>query len=384
MKKVDLSEMTEIDEAGNIIKPAEHRRETSSSAEPKAQRIYEADEKENLVSRAAKRKKHKNHTYGKGRVKKVVMSLILALSATFLALTGCTTDTTDPGKNPSTNPGTNPGTNPTEYSQLVTDLANDTEVNALIDQANQNTSLFSTPLFDPHPYSFLEKEGLDVEAIKSGELYCRTISFVRDDEPNNLYMITYAENEGAVPYYSEYMLKYSLTDKEMADYNKLHDEEYIQAVFLNDAISEAKAANVISETKMTVEAHTNLSKSLRDNDNYVKNAIDTDNIDILLKDYSTETGLFNVYIFQNLNMDSNMLAQNKKIVKLQLTQGTTKITINNDIFYGPHSSGQYRPYIISEETPTYEDYLNSVVPITFYSSQGTILNENLDNVKNEL
>lgn len=320
----------------------------------------------------------------KGRIKMAVTSLALAASAAFLALTGCTTDTTDPGKNPGTNPGTKPGTNPTEYSQLVTDLANNEEINALIDQANQDTSLFSTPLFDPHPYSFLEKEGLNVEAIKSGDLYCRTVSFVRDDEPNNLYIMTYAESAGVEPYYSEYMLRYTLTDQEMADYNKLHDEEYIQAVFLNDAISEAKTANVISETKMTVNAHTNLAESLRDNDYYVKNAIGTNYIDILLKDYNTETGLFNVYIFQNLNMDSNMLAQNKKIVKLQLTQGTTKITINNDIFYGPHSSGQYRPYIISEETPTYEDYLNSVVPITFYSSQGTILNENLDNVKNEL
>ena len=133
MKKVDLSEMTEIDEAGNIIKPAEHRREASASAEPKEQRIYEADEKENLVSRAAKRKKHKNHTYGKGRVKKVVMSLILALSATFLALTGCTADTTDPGKTPGTDPGTNPGTNPTEYSQLLEDILDSEYYNRLSD-----------------------------------------------------------------------------------------------------------------------------------------------------------------------------------------------------------------------------------------------------------
>lgn len=320
----------------------------------------------------------------KGRIKMAVTSLALAASAAFLALTGCTTDTADPGTTPGTTPGADPGTNPTEYSQLVTDLANDTEVNALIDQANQDTSLFSTPLFDPHPYAFLEKEGLNVEAIKSGDLYCRTVSFVRDDEPNNLYIMTYAENAGVEPYYSEYMLRYTLTDQEMEDYDKLHDDEYIQAVFLNDAISEAKTANVISETKMTVEAHNNLAQSLRIFDNYVKNAIDTDNIDILLKDYSTETGLFNVYIFQNLNMDSNMLAQNKKIVKLQLKQGNMPITINNDIFYGPHSSGQYIPYALSDEIQTYEDYLNSVVPITFYSSQGTILNENLDNVKNEL
>lgn len=324
----------------------------------------------------------------KGRIKMAVTSLALAASAAFLALTGCTTDTADPGTTPGTTPGADPGTNPTEYSQLVTDLANDTEVNALIDQANQDTSLFSTPLFDPHPYSFLEKEGLNVEAIKSGDLYCRTVSFVRDDEPNNLYIMTYAESAGVEPYYSEYMLRYTLTDQEMEDYDKLHDDEYIQAVFLNDAIAAAKTADVISATKMTVNAHNNLAQALRDYDYdydyYVEKAIGTDYVDILLRDYNTDTGLFNIYLYPRINMSSNMTRSNTKMVKLQLSQGNMPITINNGIFYGPHSSGQYYPHVLSDEIQTYEDYLNSVVNTKFYSSQGTILNENLDNVKNEL
>lgn len=114
----------------------------------------------------------------------------------------------------------------------------------------------------PLPYTFLAQQGHDVAKLKTGELFGRTITFIKDSEPNNLYMATYVQNPGN--YYSEYMLRYTLTDDEIADYVFLYnvpgDQGHyaIQMCYMNDQISKVKTPTIISSTKMDRQAHNNL------------------------------------------------------------------------------------------------------------------------------
>ena len=372
MKKVDLSEMTEIDEAGNIIKPAEHRSETSSSAEPKAQRIYEADEKENLVSRAAKRKKHKNHTYGHGRVKKVVMSLILALSATFLALTGCTTDTTDPGKTPGTDPGTNPGTNPTEYSQLLEDILESEYYNRLSDDYFNNR-VFGAEV-DRLPSGFLENEGYDISTFSENQVEYHTISYVKNDDTNSLYVSTRIRNDGPDKYYSCYTLKYKISDQEYEDYYMLNEGGYIQSSYFIQELSEQRNPEEVHSVKVTRDYYNNFYKALTNADSYVLDLFNTKSVDIdfLNIDLSNET--LDVVVRTSPNNKHDFIYDNASIRYLSLEpaifDSVSTLPYDNTIFTGP-------TYVNATNADEYKT--NSDEITYFYSPNNAIyayLNEN--------
>lgn len=374
MKKVDLSEMTEIDEAGNIIKPAEHRRETSSSAEPKAQRIYEADKKENLVSRAAKRKQHKNHTYGKGRVKKVVMSLVLALSATFLALTGCTTDTTDPGKTPGTDPGTNPGTNPTEYSQLLEDILDSEYYNRLSDDYFDN-HVFGAEI-DGLPSGFLKNEGYDISTFSENQVEYHTISYVKNDDTNSLYVSTRIRNDGPDKYYSCYTLKYKISDQEYEDYYILNKGKYIQSSYFIQELSEQRNPEEVHSVKVTRDYYNNFYKNLTNSDVYIFDVFNTKSVDVDFLNMNLANQTFDIVIRTSVD-DKNkngFIYDNASIRYMSLEpaiiDSVSTVPYDNTIFNGPEIANAIN----------FEEYKNNSDEITyFYSPNNAIyayLNEN--------
>ncbi len=141
-------------------------------------------------------------------------------------------------------------------SQMLLNVLNDEYYNNLVARALNNTDLFESAEFDPHPYAFLEDEGFDVEKIKSGEMACYSMSYVLDEEPNNLYMQTRVLVNNS--YYHTYLLKYTLTKQEMADYRLMHgdnnqDRYYTKAVFLNNEISEMKTPEIIGTSKFYKE-----------------------------------------------------------------------------------------------------------------------------------
>ena len=273
----------------------------------------------------------------------------------------------------------------TGYSQLVTDLAENDYYNSLIRKAANDPDVLNGPSFDPHPYGFLEDQGIDTDGIKKGNLECKTISFTRKEEPNNLYIMTYAEQDSSKPYFNEYMIRYTLSDSEMEDYKYLHENHYIQAQFINDFISQEKDPEILSYTKMSVNAHKNLADSLGDGslDPFVKDIVRTNNIDFVLKEYSQETGLFTVYLFPKLELTSSMNT-NDKFAELRLTQHLTPITIENDIFMDPSTSAGFLPNVLSDEYPTYEDWKNATQTVEYYSNQTTRLNLKLPNVTDEI
>ena len=166
----------------------------------------------------------------------------------------------------STNPDENKEDSISKYSQILQNILTNEHYNDIIhDARNGNESLYETGDFKPHPNAFLAQEGFDVDAIKKGEVDCYTMSYVLDEEPNELYMYTRVDNGD---YYSNYLLKYHLTDKEMDDYDFVHDDPesatyyYIQACFINNEISKLKTPTIVGTSKMLKDSFESLTESM--------------------------------------------------------------------------------------------------------------------------
>ncbi|MGN0812954.1 MAG: hypothetical protein ACI4MQ_05575 [Candidatus Coproplasma sp.] len=298
---------------------------------------------------------------------------VLSLCCAVFSFTACNKSGSDGNGNSST--GNNGESS--QYSQLVMNILNDRELNSLIDRAKEDTSLYSSAYFDPHPYAFLEKQGEPVERVKSGELSCSTTSYVDPDEPNSLYMMIYVENDddrATVNYYSEYILKYTLTDKEMADYKMLHGgyQAYIQAVFMNNEIAENKTATIISHTYTTTYAHSHLKESFAEQKSVTGSEyIGTDRVDCILKDYDLDTQTFNVVVYERVDYYTSM-TDTVKMGTLPLGRGLSRLGVNNNVFCGPFEKGQYKI-----NNSKLDEYQQNIKTVTLYNSQNVDLWRNL-------
>lgn len=306
-----------------------------------------------MITKLTETLKHLTEAVRKSKIVKIGLAFVMSFTITVSAA-ACAPKTPNPSKNPPDQTITDPSDqDPTDdpyanYSGLLKSVLNDNYYNGLIAQVEQDHSVFNTPLFDPHPYTFLQEQGHDVAKIKSGALKCTTETYIKNQEPNNLYMITYVENQGSFPYYTEYLLKASLTDAEMADYKMLNEKDYIQSLFINDQIAKSKNLQIVSECNMSVEAHTGLQGNLTVNTN-ILNALSIDkyNVDFILQGFSEKTQTFDILLFENTTTEKS------KIGNLKLSRGTQKLKIENNIFKAPYTFGNYT--VFSDELTTFTD-----------------------------
>ncbi len=146
-----------------------------------------------------------------------------------------------------------------KHSELLVSVLNDSYYNSLINQVSGDDWMkyYDTPAYDAHPFAFLEDQGMDVDKILDGTYPAYTMSYVLDEEPNNLYIHTRVLIDDS--YYQSYLVTYKLTDKEMSDYimmhgmSGMHNLQKKHAFFLNDKISEMKQPTKVLETNFTKE-----------------------------------------------------------------------------------------------------------------------------------
>ncbi len=142
-----------------------------------------------------------------------------------------------------------------QYSQLLQNVLTDEYYNSLIDEIESTKNFVAcNAKYGAHPFAFLEDEGVDVDAIRAGTLPCSTMSYVLENEPNNLYIYSRVThpNEG---YCENFIVRYTLTDKEMADYHLINAgnggvEYFVQAAFMNNEISETKTPTIVGKSKV--------------------------------------------------------------------------------------------------------------------------------------
>lgn len=273
------------------------------------------------------------------KICKKLAALTLAVGLT-LGVTACTNN------NGNNNPGTTPpGTQQgqySQYSQLLQDVLESDYYNLLISQAKNNTSLYEKATFDPHPYGFLEDQGHNVSEIKNGNLECYTISYVLDAEPNNLYISTRVENPGE--YFTCYLLKYQLSDKEMSDYKLTHDPNYtssayyIQSVFMNDAVSNVKTPTIVSQSKITKTAFNELQTDIGGL-NSTKEMTGSKFNEIIFMNLQTKT--FDVYAYAK-HYETDDMYHYEKLAFIPCRASGENFKITNGVYSFPTYYGGYK------------------------------------------
>ncbi len=207
------------------------------------------------------------------------------------------------GQEETANP-TNPENPYAQYSTLLQNLLNNEYYTYLLqDFYSEKLSSFSG-YFKPHPYAFLQEEGFDTTAIKQGSVYCKTISFIKKKEPNNVYMATTVEDSSST--YTQYLLKYELTDIEVRDYKMLYDmpannegAHYArQTAFINDQISKEKTPTIISESYISKQTYNNLYAEIKHSQYWktLPNDSSNNSFDFILNNFDTQTNSIYVYV----------------------------------------------------------------------------------------
>lgn len=273
------------------------------------------------------------------------LSAILILG---MLATGCSNLTGDePNDDPTNNSQTDPGNGKEnggqndkykDYSDLFRYIKNNeyyqSEIARLkevsIDPINIATELNKT-LYHCIPFTFLKNEGYNIDALKNSNAYIRCSSFIKENEPNNLYMLISIlhENE-STPYYDHYCIRYTLTDQEIQEYPQYFPTNAYtyEGCFINDAISATKDVTIISKAKMSEEAKDNIESFITAN---IRNKFpNADCGSIALKSVDIENNTFEVYAFADRNnRDSTFVA-------IPLKAGWyTQLEVHDDIYYGP-------------------------------------------------
>jgi len=263
---------------------------------------------------------------------------------------------------PTPTPGTNPGGDPPTheeqpgatderyegYSELVQNIMSNKRYDELVDQIFiDNMSIINSGEVEPHPYAFLEDEGYDVEAIKKGDDLAYTMSYVLDEEPNNLYMYTRVLNND---HYVNYLLKYELTDEEMDDYNLLHCPDgsahfYLQSIFMNNEISKTRKPEIVGKTKIGVETFEKLTQSLQNTDSLTS----TDSCDFILINPDKQSNTFEIIVLPRLYQDNYMSLHSF----CSFVPSRGNILLKNDVFISPSSLHQIEAPTSTQKNATF-------------------------------
>ncbi len=138
---------------------------------------------------------------------------------------------------------------------------------------------YNNPKFQPVPYGFLEDEGYDIEKIKNKELETKAELYSIN---NDLFVELKTEIKATIDYYATYLLRYSLTNQELNELQKLFADlslnnreiTYYQAPFFVQELSYQKEPELISLaylTKICIDSATDYfnKEKLISNSNHV-------------------------------------------------------------------------------------------------------------------
>lgn len=147
------------------------------------------------------------------------------------------------------------------YSQILRNILEDKNYiyTALIGAdltASQIDYAYNNPEYQAIPYGFLENEGFDITKIKNKELYCYSELYSIE---NDLFIELKVEVKASTNYLNCYLLKYTLTNQELNEIQKLFKEissnmglkTYYQAPFFVQELSYLKAPEIVSLAYIT-------------------------------------------------------------------------------------------------------------------------------------
>lgn len=265
------------------------------------------------------------------------------------------------------NPNTpeEPTTPEVTHSQLLYDVLNNSDYNTLIEEYQSNASVRNLQQYDPIPYGFFEERGYNIADIKNDTLRADAVAYIKDSEPNSLYIATKVEETGYErPFYTCYTLKYTLTNEEVNDLNYIHENQAIQAPFFIQELSYQKEATIESEAYIEVAPY---DAMVDDFSEYYSDqhevALNTSEIDIDLINFSDIDNILTCTI-RPRTIDEFTAKTAINSINLKPASGVIiSYFWNNTYIYG----SPYELDFASEEEM--QNYMNNATPVTYYDTQ---------------
>ena len=131
------------------------------------------------------------------------------------------------------------------------------------------------------PYKFLREHGHNVEAYLNGTLNAFASSYIYDNDKNHIYVSVKAENVSNSQYgnhYTNYVLKYPLTDQEYDEYTNFCKEGFLQGLLFIQELDNQKTPEIVNKINVSKTTYDLMVKEYTDSilnvDNYNKMEID--------------------------------------------------------------------------------------------------------------
>ncbi len=293
-------------------------------------------------------------------ITKVISGLVLAAFIAISMPACAVSDGNNGGSGDNTTDGTTPGDNTSgsKYSQIFENVLNSDYYDKVIDDYVASGNKDADNSKSPIPYAFLEREGLDVDAIKDNQLECRSYAYTINNDTSRLYLSTAAEtSEG---YYANYILSYSLTQQEYDDLYMLHEGNYIQAGLFVQELDAQKSAKVESHVNVEKETFSGLESRINylcTKDYFFNNKSTVYHIDVTSANADCEFTL-NVRTFPAIR--KTMIIENQKLRKADCYSALNSFIYENNVVYMNDSAR----FIIDN----LDEFKANSEPITYFNS----------------
>lgn len=199
---------------------------------------------------------------------------------------------------------------------------------------------------------------------------CKTSVYTKDNDTSKLYISVRVENKnGSKNYYTNYVLKYSLTKQEYNDLYMLYENNYVQAPLFIQELSKQKTATVESKVNITTSGYQKIVNKIMSADIVTKNVFGTNDLDIDLIYASTDNDEQQLGLtIRNSAGYKNMIVKNLQSRYLHLILNrASELSLSNNVF---------DIIQVSDREANLDEYKTTYTPITYFNlAKATATNE---------
>lgn len=182
------------------------------------------------------------------------------------------------------------------------------------------------------PYGFLEDEGFDIDKIKNNQVSSQSDMYL---DGNDLFIELRIENKASTNYFTNYILKYSLTDQEIneldilfKDFGSRTKETFYQAPFFIQELSYLKTPEVVNKSYITVDGIRTIEQRADDN-NYIYRSNTATFLSATVNENNKTTHSYQIHL-SLVNPNGTQAKGTMKIAQITFTTfGNLIETINN-------------------------------------------------------
>jgi len=264
-----------------------------------------------------------------------------------------------------------------KHSQILQNVLTDPYYSSLIamdkyhyDTTRTNLHL-KNPKYNAIPYGFLENEGYDIDYIKSNKVNSISDMFL---DGNSLYLAIRIETKATQNYYTNYVLKYNLTNQEIKEMNVLFSQltlkgktTYIQAPFFIQEMSYLKTPEVVNKSYITVDG-IKVIETAANNQKWLTNDNAVALLNASINEYNNSTHTYIIY--------ESLLNENFTPSKGSMKVGKiTYRTIGNVIerIDNKNVVNLTKPAAVLLTDANKADFQASIKTVDFYTCQGATL-----------